>query len=123
MNKIDIQEKIDELYTGVQAYSSAGGVAEAIIKPIVQFLENNPNEIVELDFDKCNLKNKLVLDSLTRIVVNFDDNKKQRTRILNCPMNDFGTEVDSKVNNLLLYQSAQRALIHDNLVQNMFVIK
>lgn len=123
MNKIDIQEKIDELYTGVQAYSSAGGVAEAIIKPIVQFLENNPNEIVELDFDKCNLKNKLVLDSLTCIVVNFDDNKKNRTRILNCPINDFGTEVDSKVNNLLLYQSAQRALIHDNLVQNMFVIK
>lgn len=123
MKKIDIQEKIDELYTGVQAYSSAGGVAEAIIKPIVQFLENNPDEIVELDFAQCNLKNMFVLDSLTCIVVNFDDNKKQRTRILNCPMNDFGTEVDSKVNNLLLYQSAQRALIQDDLVQNMFVIK
>ena len=123
MKKIDIQEKIKELYTGGQAYSSAGGVADAIIKPIIQLLEDNQDEIVELDFGQCNLMNRLVLDSLTSIVVNFDENKKKRTRILNCPMMNYGTEVDGIVKDLLFYQSAQRALIQDDLVQNMFVIK
>ena len=111
-----IKQMIDNALVNGQ-YSSLG-YAHTICSPIIKHLDASSDNTVILDYENIWPNSPFVIDSITSIV-NFDNDKLKRIKVINLDLEKWQTAVNNLIGNNALYLLALRKL-NNPYVQQIF---
>lgn len=109
-----ISKMINDAHVSGQ-YSSLG-FAHTICAPIIKYLDESKDNIAILDYSNTLPDSPFVVDSVVNII-NFDDDKLKRIKILNLDLDKWQTAVIDIINNQSLYSLALSKLDNPKIQQ------
>ena len=120
METFKVSSMIQEIYSGMRSYNSSTGYGYAMCKDIIDYLNENEQNEVTIDFEQTDVRSPFVYESISYIVTSFNDDMLARTTIINSNIYNLLTQLNSIIDNLELYKSARDKLNTDQRVQKIF---
>lgn len=120
METFKVSSMIQEIYSGMRSYNSSTGYGHAICKDIIDYLNQDAQNSVSIDYAETNINSPFVYESISYIVTSFNDDMLARTTIINSNIYNLLTQLNSIIDNLELYKSARDKLNTDQRVQKIF---
>ncbi len=110
----DINKMINDAH--VNGQFSSLGFAHTICAPIIKYLDESEDNIAILDYSNTLPSSPFVVDSVVNII-NFDDDKLKRIKILNLDLDKWQTAVIDLIKNRSLYSLALSKLNNPKIQQ------